>query len=355
MVVPIKSLIRSLRIINIDITFKRIFNLFMIYSSLIISKVLRKQIIWGYPPILMIEPTNICNLKCPMCPSGNGEMKRKMGQLNFEDFKKLLDDIGDYLLQIQLWNQGEPFLNKSFLDFVHYANEKGVMTHTSTNGHFIRTDEEAENLIKSGLDQLIFSMDGTSQESYEKYRVGGDYGLVMDTLKRISHAKERLNSSRPLVELQFLVFKHNQNEIDQIIAMSKKLNINRISFKTAQIYSKEQGDVFLPDDTAFSRYGDDGENYKLKGDVKNWCKRLWLNPAVNWDGTVSPCCFDKDADYAFANIFTDNLKFKEIWKNGKYKTFRQKIMTDRKSVEMCANCSEGLPDPYTKIIEVSDL
>ena len=290
-----------------------------------------------------------------MCPSGNGEMKRKIGQLNFEDFKKLLDDVGEYLFQIQLWNQGEPFLNKSFLDFVRYANEKGIMTHTSTNGHFIRTDEDAENLIKSGLDQLIFSMDGTSQESYEKYRVGGDYRLVMETLKRIAQAKERLNSRRPLIELQFLVFKHNQSEIDQIISMSKKLNINRISFKSAQIYSNEQGEVFLPDDTAFSRYGHDGENYELKGEVKNWCKRLWLNPAVNWDGTVSPCCFDKDADYAFANIFTGDHKFKKIWKNGKYKAFRKRIMTDRKSVEMCANCSEGLPDPYTKIIEVSDL
>ena len=355
MVVPIKSLIRSLRIINIDITFKRIFNLIKIYTSLNLSKLFKKHIIWGYPPILMIEPTNICNLKCPMCPSGNGEMKRRMGQLNFDNFKKLIDDIGDYLLQIQLWNQGEPFLNKSFLDFVRYANKKGIMTHTSTNGHFIRTDEEAENLINSGLDQLIFSMDGTNQESYEKYRVGGDYKLVISSLERITKMKEKLKSKRPLIELQFLVFKHNQSEIEHLISMSKKLNINRISFKTAQVYSNEQGDVFLPEDETFRRYGHDGENYELKGEVKNWCKRLWLNPAVNWDGTVSPCCFDKDAEYAFANIFVDNQKFKKIWNNEKYKLFRQQIMIDRKSIEMCANCSEGLPDPYTKIIEVSDL
>jgi radical SAM protein with 4Fe4S-binding SPASM domain len=290
-----------------------------------------------------------------MCPSGNGEMRRKMGYLNFDDFKKLLDDIGDYLIQVQLWNQGEPFLNKSFLEFVRYANKKGIMTHTSTNGHFIRTNEDAENLVKSGLDQLIFSMDGTSQETYEKYRVGGDYGLVIDTLRRISDAKERLNSRRPLLELQFLVFKHNQNEIDELISLSKKLNINRISFKTAQIYSNEQGEVFLPEDAAFSRYGHDGKNYKLKGEIKNWCKRLWLNPAVNWDGSVSPCCFDKDADYTFGNIFTNNIKFKNVWKNSDYKTFRQRILNNRKSIDMCANCSEGLPDPYTTIIDVSDL
>jgi len=355
MIVPLKSLLRSLQIIHIKITFKRIINLLKIYSSLTLSKILNRQIVWGYPPILMIEPTNICNLKCPMCPSGNGEMKRKMGQLTFDNYKKLLDDVGDYLIQVQLWNQGEPFLNKSFLDFVRYANDKGVMTHTSTNGHFIKTDQDAEDLIKSGIDQLIFSMDGTNQETYEKYRVGGDYQLVMDTLKRIADAKRRLHSKRPLIELQFLVFKHNKNEIDQIISMSQELNINRISFKTAQIYSRSQGEVFLPEDSAFSRYEDDGEDFKLKGEIKNWCKRLWLNPAVNWDGTVSPCCFDKDAEFAFANYFNDISNFKEIWKNGKYRAFRKRIMTNRKSVAMCANCSEGLPDPYTKIIEVSDI
>jgi radical SAM protein with 4Fe4S-binding SPASM domain len=290
-----------------------------------------------------------------MCPSGNGEMKRKMGQLTFENYKRLLDDIGEYLIQVQLWNQGEPFLNKSFLDFVRYANEKGIMTHTSTNGHFIKTDRDAEKLIESGLDQLIFSMDGTNQETYEKYRVGGDYQLVMETLERIARAKHRLNSRTPLVELQFLVFKHNQSEIDKIITMSKDLNLNRISFKTAQIYSNQQGEVFLPEDSAFSRYEQEGTDYKLKGTIKNWCKRLWLNPAVNWDGSVSPCCFDKDADHAFANYFNDTITFKSIWKNGKYNKFRKQIMQDRKSIEMCANCSEGLPDPYTRIIEVSDL
>ena len=193
------------------------------------------------------------------------------------------------------------------------------------------------------------------QETYEKYRVGGDYQLVMETLERIARVKHRLNSKRPLVELQFLVFKHNQEEVHQIISMSKNLNLNRISFKTAQIYSNQQGDVFLPEDSAFSRYEQNGKNYKLKGTIKNWCKRLWLNPAVNWDGAVSPCCFDKDADHAFANYFNENVKFKVIWNNDKYKSFRRKIMKDRKSVDMCANCSEGLPDPYTRIIEVEDL
>ena len=355
MVVPLKSIIRSLGIITIKLTFKRIFNLVKIYSSLLFSKLTKKPVVWGYPPILMVEPTNICNLKCPLCPSGNGDMKRMTGNLDFENYKKLIDEVGDYILQVQLWNQGEPFINKSFLQFVRYANQKGIITQTSTNGHFIKTNDEAEDLIRSGLDQLIFSMDGTNQQTYEKYRIGGNYQLVIETLKRVAEAKIRLNSKKPLIELQFLIFKHNRNEIDGLIEMSKDLNLNRLSFKTAQIYSKDQGAVFLPDDEAFSRYKYNGDNYELKGKIENWCKRLWLNPAINWDGSFSPCCFDKDADYAFANIFTDETSFSCTWKGKKYQAFRHRILTNRKSIDMCTNCTEGLPDPYTRIIEVKDL
>jgi len=320
-----------------------------------LSRILRRQIVWGYPPVLMIEPTNICNLKCPMCPSGNGDMKRSLGQLDLPNFKRIMDDIGEFLIQVQLWNQGEPFINKNFVSFVSYAKSKGVMTQTSTNGHFIRTDEQAEALVRSGLDVLIFSLDGTNAESYAKYRVGGNFDLVMETLERIARVKRNLGSKTPMVELQFLIFKHNQTEIDDIIRISKNLDLNRLSFKTAQVYSQEQAEVFLPDDSKFNRYERTEDAIRLKGEIPNWCKRLWLNPAVNWDGRVSPCCFDKDADYAFGNLFENNNSFRNIWKNSRYKTFRKQVMTDRQRLEMCTNCTEGLPEPYTRIIETSDL
>jgi len=355
MIVPLKSLIKSLTLINITITPRRLINLAKIYASMILSRMIRKPIVWGYPPLLMIEPTNICNLKCPMCPSGNGEMNRDMGKLDLGNFKKLIDEVGDYILQVQLWNQGEPFINNSFLEFVHYANKKGIMTQTSTNGHFIRTEREAEAVITSGLDILIFSMDGTNQETYEKYRVGGNYQLVMETLERIAEAKERLKSDTPIIELQFLIFKHNQDEIDEIISISKKLALNRLSFKTAQVYSNQQAEIFLPDDEEYRRYTQAEKDYVLKGEVKNWCKRLWLNPAINWDGAFSPCCFDKDADFAYGNIFKKSKTFHSLWHGDDAQKFRRQILENRKSIDMCTNCSEGLPDPYTKIIEISNL
>ncbi len=320
-----------------------------------LSRLTGRQIVWGYPPVLMVEPTNICNLKCPMCPSGNGEMKRSLGQLDLANFKRIMDDMGKYIFQVQLWNQGEPFINRNFTAFVKYAKTKGVMTQTSTNGHFIRNDEQAEALVRSGLDVLIFSLDGTNPESYARYRVGGNFNLVMEALERIARVKRTLASKTPMVELQFLIFKHNQAEIDEIIEISKKFSLNRLSFKTAQVYSQEQAVEFLPEGEKFNRYEQRDGSYKLKGDIPNWCKRLWLNPAINWDGRISPCCFDKDADYAFGNIFENGSTFGNIWKNSGYNTFRRRVMTNRKKIEMCTNCTEGLPEPYTRIIETSDL
>jgi radical SAM protein with 4Fe4S-binding SPASM domain len=354
-VVPFKSAIRAFFILKVEYTPKRIWNYIKIFISMHLSKILKKQIIWGYPPLLMVEPTNICNLKCPMCPSGNGDMNRPHGKLDLKQFKTIMDDVGDYIYQVQFWNQGEPFINKYFLDMVRYAKTKGLMTQTSTNGHFIRTDEMAEEVILAGLDQIIFSMDGTNQETYEKYRVGGDYNLVIETLGRLSKAKNNLKSKTPLIELQFLVFKHNQSEIDNLIQIAKQHKVNRIAFKSAQIYSADQAEEYLPDDEQLTRYDYDSESFELKGELKNWCQRLWMNSTINWDGSVSPCCFDKDADNAFGNIFDNNASFSDIWRNQKYMKFRKAVMKDRKTIDICNNCTEGMKEPYARIVEIDDL
>jgi len=354
-VVPFKSAYRSLFILNIRFTGRRIWNFVKVFISMHLSKILNKQIVWGFPPVLMVEPTNICNLKCPMCPSGNGDMARSKGKLDLNNFRMVMDDIGKEIFMVQFWNQGEPFINRSFLDMVRYAKTKGVMTQTSTNGHYIRTDEMAEEVVTSGLDQIIFSMDGTNQETYEKYRVGGNYNLVIETLGRLSNAKQKLRSKTPLIELQFLIFRHNQSEIDELIRIARDHNVNRIAFKSAQIYSDDQAEEFLPEDEQLTRYQYDGKSFEMKSEMENWCRRLWMNSTINWDGSVSPCCFDKDAEYASGNIFDNASTFNDIWRNQKYMGFRKAVMKNRKGIDMCSNCSEGMEQPYVRIVELDDL
>ena len=128
--------------------------------------------------MLMVEPTNFCNLKCPLCPSGNGEMRRPRGTMGLEDFEKLVDQLGGEVFMMMLWNQGEPYINKCFNQMVRYASDRGIFTFTSTNGHFVRNPEQAQAIVESGLDEMIVSLDGVDQETYEKYRVGGQIERV---------------------------------------------------------------------------------------------------------------------------------------------------------------------------------
>jgi len=351
-VVPFRSAIKSLFIFKIKYTPRRIWNVAKVVTSMNLSRLLRQPIVWGLPPLLMVEPTNICNLKCPMCPAVVGKRVLAKGQIELEHYKKLLDEVGTYIFQVQLWNQGEPFISKTFLEQVRYAKSKGIMTITSTNGHFIRNDEEAKAIVDSGLDQLIISMDGTNQESYEKYRIGGNYQQVIEGLARISQAKERLNSKTPLLELQFIIFKHNQDEIDTLVELAKKYKINRLSIKMAMVYTPDQAETYLDEKQKEQLYAIEEGKVKRKQKVPNWCKRLWLNSTVNWDGTVVPCCFDVDSDFVFANVFEDNTDFRKTWKNRKYMSFRQAVLRNRSKIEICSNCTEGIPEPYARIVEM---
>ena len=342
-------------IIRVKYTVKRILNVIKALTSLFISEIIRRPVVWGYPPIMMIEPTNVCNLKCPMCPGIVGKRSDQKGFMEMDHYKALIDDVGDYVFQILFWNQGEPFIHKSFLDMVRYAKQKGIMAVASTNGHFIRNDEEAENIINSGLDQLIFSMDGTNQESYEKYRVGGNFNQVIEGLKRLSEARVRLKSKTPMIELQFIVFKHNQREIDQLIALAKTFHIDRLSLKSAMIYSAEQAEEFLDKDQMEALYKIENNEIGRRDKLPNRCDRLWLNGVVNWDGTVVPCCFDADNEYVFANIFNSGLKFTQAWRNKAYQDFRAGVLKDRMQNDICRNCTEGVPEPYAKIVDLRDM
>jgi radical SAM protein with 4Fe4S-binding SPASM domain len=320
-----------------SVTLPRLWNLIKNQMSYFLSNLLRKSIIWGYPPVLMIEPTNICNLKCPLCPSGNGTLKREKGYLDFAVFKKIIDEVKDKTMMLILWNQGEPFLNKQFLKMVKYASDRGLFVLVSTNGNYI---PDAEAIVNSGLDSLIISLDGTTQEVYNKYRVNGNLKNVLDNAHKITIAKKKFGSKIPIVKWQFIVMKHNEHQIEEIKKLAQKIEVDQLQLKSVQIYSKEDVENFLPINPKYRRYKIKGNNFELKYGIKNKCKRLWRQPVVNWNGEMAVCCFDKDIDYKVGNI--QKSKFIDIWKGEKFNRMRQTILTNRKSIPMCRNCGEGV-------------
>jgi len=306
--------------------------------SYAISLVTKKPIIRGYPPIVMIEPTDICNLKCPLCPSGNGTLSRKKGFMDFELFRKVIDEIHTKSMMLLLWNQGEPFLNNDFIKMTRYASEKGLYVLVSTNGNI---NINPKDIATSGIDTLIFSIDGITQESYAQYRVGGNLSVVLKNMKEIIDAKDKY----PLIEWQFLVFKHNENQIDSVKEKAKELGVDMLKFKTAQIYTAN--DIkFLPRNPRYRRYNVEGYDFKIKFELKNRCRRIWTQPVVNWNGEMAVCCFDKNNDYKVGNVKDEPLI--NIWKGKNFNLMREKIITNRKSIPMCRNCGEGVKLKFTQ-------
>ncbi len=322
------------------LTPRRIWNASKVLSSFYVSRILGKPIQWGLPISISFEPTTSCNLRCPECPSGLREFSRPTGMLEKNFFKETIDDIYKDILYLIFYFQGEPYLNRNFLEMVQYASSKGIYTATSTNAHYL-TDEVAKRTVESGLDRLIISIDGTTQEVYKQYRRGGNLEKVIAGAKNIVKWKKELNSKTPFVFFQFLVVKPNEHQVEDIKRLAIEVGVDEVRFKTAQVYDYENDpNQLIPENEKFSRYKKDKQgNYISKNKMANHCWKLWHANVITWDGMVVPCCFDKDATHKLGDL--KNQPFKEIWQSDNYKHFRKELMTSRKNIDICANCSEG--------------
>jgi radical SAM protein with 4Fe4S-binding SPASM domain len=291
------------------------------------------------PISISIEPTTACNLGCPECPSGLKAFTRETGNIKLRNFEQWLQDFLPELTYVNFYFQGEPFIHPQFLEMVKHAASKNVYTATSTNAHFLHP-ELAEKTIQSGLHRLIISIDGTTQEVYEQYRVNGKLDKVLEGTRNIVEARKKLGSKTPFIIFQFLVVKPNEHQIEDVIKLGKEMGVDEVRFKTAQVYDYVNGNPLIPENARFSRYRKrrDG-TYEVKNSLDNHCWRMWSGCVVTWDGLVVPCCFDKDADHKVGDLKKQSLH--EIWNGPDYRHFRENLFKSRKEIDICANCSEG--------------
>lgn len=321
------------------LTPKRALNLSRVVSSYYISKWTGNVSHSGMPVSISFEPTTSCNLRCPECPSGLRSFTRPTGMLDAEFFKKTIDELHKELLYLVFYFQGEPYLNKNFLELVKYATEKNIYTATSTNAHYLN-DENARKTVESGLDRLIISVDGTTQDVYEQYRVGGDLNKVIEGTKNIVKWKRELKSKTPHIIFQFLVVKPNEHQINEVYKLAEELGVDEVGLKTAQVYEYENGNDLIPTIEKYSRYKKNSDGtFSIKNKLLNHCWKLWHSCVITWDGIVVPCCFDKDALHRMGDL--KQQSFRELWQNENYKNFRADILKSRSEIEMCKNCTEG--------------
>ena len=321
------------------ITPRRLQNMWRIYRSYRRSRRTGKPQHEGLPISLSFEPTTACNLRCPECPSGLRSFTRPTGHLSPELYHSVIDQLADTLLYLTFYFQGEPYLHPQFLELVNYAHQKNIYTATSTNAHYL-TDEKAEATVRSGLDRLIISIDGTTQDVYQQYRVGGSLHKVLEGTKRLIAWKKRLKSRTPYVVFQFLVVKPNEHQIQEVRQLAKDIGVDTVALKTAQLYDFEQGNPLMPSQEKYSRYslGSDGR-YQIKNALDSHCWKMWHSCVITWDGQVVPCCFDKDAQHAMGSL--QQQPFQELWQGDAYQAFRSTLLRSRSEIEMCKNCSEG--------------
>ena len=320
-------------------TFRRLWNASKVYSSFMLTKWLKRPIQWGLPFSVAIEPTTACNLRCPECPSGLRSFSRPTGNLKEDFFRKTIDELHKEVFYLTFYFQGEPYINPDFLEMVKYAQSKGIYTSTSTNAHFLN-EENARKTVESGLDRLIISIDGTTQETYEAYRKAGKLSNVIQGTKNILKWKKELKSKKPEVIFQFLVVKPNEHQIPELYKLAKELGVDKVKLKTAQIYDFENGNPLIPSIGRYSRYAQQPDGtYKIKNLLKNECWKLWHSCVITWDGIVVPCCFDKDAEHKMGDLKEGS--FKEIWSGSAYNAFRKQLLKGRDQIDICTNCTEG--------------
>lgn len=318
--------------------FKKPANLILTGSSWLGSFVSRHStIIKGMPLSVSTELTNYCNLKCPECSSGSGQMTRQRGYMDITLFRKAIDELKPFLFNINLYFQGEPMMHPLFFSFVEYC--RGIHSTVSTNGHYL-SPEYSDRIVKSGLSHLIVSVDGTDQACYSKYRVDGNFEKVMNGLNLVSEAKRHYKSSMKL-EIQFLVNRFNEHQVPQIKSIAGRLKAS-LRLKSMQIINREQTGFWLPESRKFRRYEEFEGSYLIKNNMPDRCARLWFNPVITWDGKVIPCCFDKDADHIMGDINLDS--FRDIWNGPRYRVFRRAILRNRSMIDICRNCTSGLQE-----------
>jgi radical SAM protein with 4Fe4S-binding SPASM domain len=314
-------------------------NALKIYWSYTWSAATRKAVLLGKPYSMSVEPVNFCNLACPECPAGAGQLTRRKQSMDLRLFARILEETAPDLMYLMLYFQGEPYLHRRIFELIHSAVRYRVYTAISTNAQMI-SDDFAERTVRSGLHRIIISMDGTTQDVYEAYRRKGSLDRVLEGIAGLRKWRKQLKSNTPYIIVQFIVFRTNQHQLAEIHEFAKKAGADKVVIKTAQLYNFENGNPLMTDIGRYSRYGKmPGGHYAVKNKQHNRCFRLWSGTVITASGDVVPCCFDKDADMVMGNLATQPLH--RIWNNICYMQFRQNILNNRKGCKICRNCTEG--------------
>ena len=293
------------------------------------------------PAHVSIEPTNVCNARCPVCETGNGSMERKGGFLDYDEFRLLIDRIAPSTSVLMFYFMGEPFLNPRAYEMIRYARAKGIFVETCTNGDFV----SAEGVLYSDVNQVSFQIGGLDDATHAVYRVRSKFERVQRNIEELVRLRQEHPNSSVQIEVGFIVMKHNESQVPRFFEWAREIGVDKASVIDPCVRDVEEGKVFLTEDPKYWFYDRQAfEQGVLRPKVipQNECTWIWNSTMINWNGDVVPCCRDPHGRHVFGNAFETSLK--TIWNGEAIRAFRSRIIQDQGSVDICRLCSGyGVP------------
>jgi MoaA/NifB/PqqE/SkfB family radical SAM enzyme len=274
----------------------------------------------AYPYNLIVDLSNTCNLRCPLCFAGQRRLVPRKNLMSLKSYKRVIEPLRDYLLQVFLYNNSEPLLNRDVYDIISHNRSSNIGSVVSTN---LSLPVDAERLVSSGLEYLIVSIDGSTQETYERYRVGGDLDLVLANLKDVLEARSRARSRLPFIEWQTLVTSKNEAELNDLKRFAYDLGVDVVRFANLNFYAVE-GDTaeieaeWLPEDPAYRAFASERTSLG-PGARRRPCFWLWRTSVICANGGVIPCCLFDTSDWG--NVLEQS--FADIWNGRLYRSARR--------------------------------
>jgi len=296
----------------------------------------KDTIIAGMPINITIEPTNICNLDCPVCETGAGILERKDANMSFAQFKTIIDRIHIHTNTLMFYYMGEPFMNKDAYRMITYAKNMGIpWITTCTNGDPVKP----EKLVECGIDEVSFQIGGMTQETHQIYRVNSKLNKVIDNLRETVRLKKEKNSNIH-IECGFIVMSHNEHEIEEFFHVMNEIGVDEANIVNPCVRNIEQGKQFLPADKKRWVYDVDTFNIgilKLKKSKDNGCPWIYYSMVVLVNGDVVPCCRDPQGKHVMGNIIEQDLN--QIWNGKAFQSFRKTIKNNQSDIDICRLCS----------------
>lgn len=318
------------------------------------------------PIDITIDFTTTCQLHCPYCAVGNGTMGRTNARMSADLHQRLVTELADTTFISWLFSTGEPLLHKQLPEMLALQKDREVFSVISTNLSLPLSDQKIDALLNCGLGMISASVDGASAETYSQYRVGGDFNLVLDNLRRLVTRKKALGLEFPLIEWRFLLFRHNQHEVEAARAIAADIGVDLLEFWTGHAPTNaEEGRVqtatiafpanpisgtaydraLVKQETALQRFllnpppGFDALlTQSQSGTIPaRKCDWLYYSGMIYPNGSFGPCCVATDESDDFTSLH-EHATFQEAWNAPNFIHTRRAFQLGEKAGTVCDRC-----------------